>query len=108
MAPIQSKRQETNEEDAMVTVASLRSFARGMTCSKCGDSLIAPERTEYLVKEWLVLNLWSCMGCGNRYETGAFAPVDVGSTLAQGERQARTPRWRCLSKRKATGQSSLN
>ncbi len=92
----------------MVTVASLRSFAHGMTCSKCGDSLIAPERAEYLVKERLVLNLWSCMGCGNRYETGAFAPVDVGSTLAQGERQARTSRRRCLSKRETAGKVLLN
>jgi len=65
----------------MTTVGSLRGSAHGMTCNKCGDSLIAPEWSEYFGEERLVLNLWSCMTCGNRFETEAFTPVDATSTL---------------------------
>jgi ribosomal protein L37AE/L43A len=65
----------------MTTVASLRGSAHGMTCDKCGDSLIAPEWSEYFSEERLVLNLWSCMSCGNRFETEAFVPVDAKSKI---------------------------
>jgi len=65
----------------MTTVASLRGSAYGMTCNRCGDSLIAPEWAEYLSEERLVLNLWCCMNCGNRFETEAFAPVDAKSEI---------------------------
>ena len=63
----------------MTTVASLRGSAHEMTCGKCGNSLIAPEWSEYFSEEHVVLNLWSCMNCGNRFETEAFVPVDAKS-----------------------------
>ena len=43
-----------------------------ITC-KCGDSLIAPEWSYDFSEERLVINLWSCMNCGNQFETEAFA-----------------------------------
>jgi hypothetical protein len=65
----------------MATVASLRGSAHGTICGKCGGSLIAPEWAEYFSEEQLVLNLWSCMNCGNRFETEAFVPIDPKSKL---------------------------
>lgn len=71
----------------MTKVASLRGSAYVMSCSKCGNSLIAPEWAEYLSDERLVLNLWSCVNCGNRFETEAFAPtnakLEIDSTLLE-------------------------
>ncbi len=61
----------------MTTVASLQGSAHQMTCDKCGHSLIAPEWSEYFSEEQLVLNLWSCANCGNRFETEAFVPADA-------------------------------
>jgi hypothetical protein len=46
----------------------------GTTC-KCGERLIAPEWSEF-VSERLILNLWTCSRCGDRFET----PVCHGAT----------------------------
>jgi len=46
------------------------------TCAKCGELLIAPEWSEF-VSERLVVNLWSCTKCGDRFETKAFRPADA-------------------------------
>ena len=67
----------------MAMVESLRGLAQGMTCDKCGDSLIAPVWVEYLIKERLGLNLWSCMSCGNRFETEAVAPIGAKSKIGR-------------------------
>jgi len=40
------------------------------SCAKCGEPLIAPEWSKF-VSEGLVLNLWTCTNCGNRFETEA-------------------------------------
>ena len=40
------------------------------TCVKCGEALIAPDWSEF-VSERLVLNLWTCTKCGDRF--GAIA-----------------------------------
>jgi ribosomal protein L37AE/L43A len=47
-----------------------------MTCAKCGEALIAPDWSEF-VSEHLVLNLWSCMKCGDRFQTEAYMPADT-------------------------------
>jgi ribosomal protein L37AE/L43A len=65
----------------MATVASLRGSAHEVICDKCSNSLIAPEWSEYFSEAHLVLNLWSCANCGNRFETEAFAPVDAESKI---------------------------
>ena len=57
----------------MMTVTSLRLSADEMTCNKCGHGLIAPEWSYDFSEEGLVINLWSCMNCGNQCETEAFA-----------------------------------
>ena len=43
------------------------------TCVKCGEALIAPDWSEF-VSEHLVLNLWICTKCGDRFETKAYMP----------------------------------
>lgn len=68
----------------MAKVASLRGSAHGMSCGRCGESLIAPDWTEFFCEEGLILNLWSCTSCGNRFETEAFIPVDSNSKIDQG------------------------
>ena len=45
-------------------------------CAKCGEALIAPDWSEF-VSERLVLNLWSCTKCGDRFETEAYTPSNV-------------------------------
>ena len=70
-----------------MTTASMRGFVRGITCSKCGDSLIAPERSEYLSKEQLVSNHWSCANCGNHFETEAL--ISSVSSKAVSDRNSR-------------------
>jgi len=46
------------------------------TCVKCGEALVAPDWSEF-VSERLVLNLWTCTKCGDRFETKAYTPADV-------------------------------
>jgi hypothetical protein len=43
-----------------------------LKCVKCGEALIAPDWSEF-VGEGLVVNLWTCTKCGDRFET-AFVP----------------------------------
>jgi uncharacterized protein with PIN domain len=71
---------DTNKirEVIMVTITSTRNSEFEMICEKCGEALIAPEWSEY-VSERLVLNLWSCTNCGNRFETEAFVLADTES-----------------------------
>ena len=64
----------------MTTVASIRNSEYETTCTKCGETLIAPEWSEY-VSERLVLNLWSCRNCGSRFETEAYMPADAESKM---------------------------
>jgi len=40
----------------------------GVTCNKCGISLIAPEWSYDFTEEQLVINLWSCTNCGWSYD----------------------------------------
>jgi putative toxin-antitoxin system antitoxin component (TIGR02293 family) len=42
---------------------------RTEVCPKCGNELIAPEWSEFF--EGDVLHVWSCVNCGNRFETTA-------------------------------------
>jgi len=42
-------------------------------CVKCGETLISPDWSEF-VSESLVINLWVCTICGDRFETKAWVP----------------------------------
>ena len=60
----------------MTTVKSFRHSEFETTCAKCGEALIAPEWSKF-VSEGLVLNLWTCTNCGNRFETETSMPEDA-------------------------------
>lgn len=47
----------------------------GAICPKCNEALVSPDWSEF-VSERLVVNLWSCTKCGDRFETRAFMPAD--------------------------------
>ena len=42
-------------------------------CVKCGETLISPDWSEF-VSESLVINLWVCTTCGDRFEIKAWVP----------------------------------
>ena len=52
------------------------------TCVKCGEALIAPDWSEF-VSERLVLNLWTCTKCGDRFETKACMPADAAPKMRE-------------------------
>ena len=60
----------------MTTKTSIRQPDQEVTCSKCGDVLTIPEWSEF-VSEGLILNLWNCTNCGNRFETEVCMPADA-------------------------------
>ena len=47
----------------------------GTTCPKCSEALVSPDWSEF-VSERLVLNLWTCTTCGDRFETSACMSED--------------------------------
>jgi ribosomal protein L37AE/L43A len=51
-------------------------------CAKCGEMLVAPDWSEF-VSERLVVNLWSCTKCGDRFETMAWMPADASSKISK-------------------------
>src|SRR5512141_2834966 len=59
-----------------------RRVAMTTTCLKCGEALIAPDWSEF-VSERLVLNLWTCTKCGDRFETKAYVPADAEPKMSQ-------------------------
>lgn len=52
----------------MTTMSSTRRSDYGMTCTQCGDALIAPEWSE-CVSDRQVRHSWFCLQCGARFET---------------------------------------
>jgi hypothetical protein len=61
-----------------IMTAFRRHFDYGLTCTQCGDLLIAPEWAEY-ENERHVHNLWSYTKCGCRFETEAYVPTGAES-----------------------------
>jgi ribosomal protein L37AE/L43A len=59
-----------------------RRVAMTNTCLKCGEALIAPDWSEF-VSERLVLNLWTCTKCGQRFETKAYMPADAEPKMSE-------------------------
>jgi len=56
----------------------------GATCLKCNEGLVSPDWSEF-VSERLVLNLWSCTECGNRFETKAVMPADAAPKMSEND-----------------------
>ena len=48
----------------------------GINCFRCGDELIAPERTEYL-DDQVIRHLWHCPKCNGRFESFPRFPPDA-------------------------------
>jgi DNA-directed RNA polymerase subunit RPC12/RpoP len=59
-----------------MTIKSLRLSSK---CSRCGEWLIAPERSAY-VSEEQVNNYWICPNCGNEFETSIHLTREVPLT----------------------------
>jgi ribosomal protein L37AE/L43A len=51
-------------------------------CPKCRETLVSPDSSEF-VSEHLVLNLWSCTKCGDRFETEACVSVDAAPKMSE-------------------------
>ena len=54
----------------MGRVESMSSTDHGTKCAKCGETLFVPEWSEF-VSERLIVNLWTCTTCGDRFDTCA-------------------------------------
>lgn len=57
-------------------MASMSSTDHGVSCPKCGEVLFTPEWSEY-VSERLIVNLWACTECGDRFDTSACLGADA-------------------------------
>jgi DNA-directed RNA polymerase subunit M/transcription elongation factor TFIIS len=66
----------------MMKVASLRS-SNYTTCKKCGNLLVAPEFSESFSEEQVVIDYWSCVNCGNQFETEVAAESKFERNVAQ-------------------------
>jgi ribosomal protein L37AE/L43A len=64
----------------VTTETSKPSSSFGAKCEKCGETLIAPEWSEF-VSERLVINIWSCANCGLEFETEACLSADAKANL---------------------------
>jgi len=53
----------------MTAVTFLGRSAAEMTCNKCGNSRIAPEWSFDFIEEGSVIYFWSCVDCGDQFET---------------------------------------
>jgi transcription elongation factor Elf1 len=54
----------------------------GAICPRCNESLVSPDWSEF-VSERLVLNLWSCTRCGNRFQTEACMSADAEAKMGE-------------------------
>jgi hypothetical protein len=59
-------------------------------CAICSEALIAPDWSEF-VSERLVINLWSCTKCGDRFETVARMPADAAPKMSEKDWEAMFP-----------------
>jgi hypothetical protein len=59
----------------MAMMASMSSTDHGTTCAKCGETLFVPDWSEF-VSERLIVNLWTCTTCGDRFDTCACRSAD--------------------------------
>ena len=76
ISPLSKRKNNKIKEVAMTTAitASTRRSDYGMTCTQCGNLMIAPEWVEF-EDERHVVNLWCCEKCGNQFEFKAFVPA---------------------------------
>ena len=61
---------------AMVTMASIRRSTFGIGCVRCGEELIAPDKSEYRAGTH-IRHLWHCPKCAARFESIEQIPVEA-------------------------------
>src|ERR1035438_6797725 len=66
----------------MAIMPSMSSTDHGTTCVRCGEKVFVPDWSEF-VSERLVVNLWSCSRCGDRFETSACMSEDTELKLIE-------------------------
>jgi len=59
----------------MATVAPPSGLVIRVICDACGTSPVAPDYVEHFSEEGLLLSLWTCPHCGNRFGTELPATV---------------------------------
>ncbi len=67
------------EEVTMATMVSDRRFTFGISCVRCRDDLIAPEKSEYCDGAH-IRHLWLCPKCETSFESLESIPVEVMTT----------------------------
>ena len=66
----------------MAMMPSMSSTDHGTTCVKCGEKLFVPEWSEF-VSERLIVNLWTCTTCGDRFDTYACMSEDAEFKMSE-------------------------
>lgn len=67
--------------DALNTMKYPLSSSDGIACTKCDEWLRAPEWKYDFQEEGIVINLWSCVNCGNQFETETSTNGELSSKL---------------------------
>jgi len=57
-------------------------------CRECGNTVPAPEVTEFFNEEQLVLNFWSCTNCGFQFETEEKIRSEASSQIDESDEEA--------------------
>jgi hypothetical protein len=81
---VKSGNKNEPKEVTMTRMASTRRSDYWMACVRCGDMLVAPERSEY-VSDGQVRNLWRCSECSCSFEISVLLPKAAQSVIEGGE-----------------------
>ena len=63
----------------MATMVPYRRSTFGINCVRCGEELIAPDRSEYRTGTH-IRHLWHCPKCSARFESIEQIPVEAMTT----------------------------
>jgi hypothetical protein len=74
--PLSKRTRRKLREANMAMMPSMSRTDHGTACVKCGEMLFIPDWSEF-VSERLVVNLWCCGRCGDRFETSACMSEDA-------------------------------
>jgi DNA-directed RNA polymerase subunit RPC12/RpoP len=63
----------------MATMLSDRRSTFGISCVRCGEELLAPDKSEYRAGTH-IRHLWHCPNCSTRFESIEQIPVETMTT----------------------------
>jgi hypothetical protein len=69
---------EKTEREVLVVTSTDNYALFGIVCIRCGEMLIAPERSQY-VTSGHVRHAWFCESCGGEFETSDHLRCDAPS-----------------------------